>query len=320
MVETKKMLLETLKWPTMYPQIFDKCPLRLRSGILLYGYPGCGKTMLANAVAKECGLNFISVKGPELLNKYIGASEKAVRDLFERARGCKPCCLFFDEFDSVAPQRGHDNSGVTDRVVNQLLTEMDGAEGLDGVYVLAATSRPEMIDPALLRPGRLDKAIFCDIPNYEERLDIIRTVKETIVLSPEINVGIIATKTQGCSGADIQSLLYAAHLSAINERIATQSLNESVETSSHPFAVVQGDVDRAIVQDELNVIVGRKQNTNKKYIKEKIIVTEKHMNSALSNCRPSLRNEEFLKLKHSYLKFQGVEQPKKEVGIRALYG
>jgi peroxin-1 len=139
MTKTKEMLLQTLKWPTMYPQIFQHCPLRLRSGILLYGYPGCGKTMLASAVAKECGLNFISVKGPELLNKYIGQSEKQVRDLFERARQCAPCCLFFDEFDSIAPTRGHDNSGVTDRVVNQLLTEMDGAQGLQGVYVLAAT-------------------------------------------------------------------------------------------------------------------------------------------------------------------------------------
>jgi peroxin-1 len=139
MSSTKELLLQTLKWPTKYPQIFKQCPLRLRSGILLYGYPGCGKTMLASAVAKECGLNFISVKGPELLNKYIGQSEKQVRDLFERARQCAPCCLFFDEFDSIAPTRGHDNSGVTDRVVNQLLTEMDGAQGLQGVFVLAAT-------------------------------------------------------------------------------------------------------------------------------------------------------------------------------------
>ncbi|KAF0478531.1 AAA-domain-containing protein [Gigaspora margarita] len=125
--ETRKVLLETLEWPTKY-------------ALLLYGFPGCGKTLLASAVAKECGLNFISVKGPKLLNKYIGASEKSVRDLFERAQAAKPCALFFDEFDSIAPKRGHDSTGVTDRVVNQMLTQMDGAEGLDGVYVLAATS------------------------------------------------------------------------------------------------------------------------------------------------------------------------------------
>ncbi|KAJ1651201.1 Peroxisome biosynthesis protein pex1 [Dispira simplex] len=137
--ETKRALVETLELPTRYAKIFNQSPLRLRSGILLYGYPGCGKTLLASAVAKECGLNFIYVKGPEILNKYIGASEQSVRDLFKRASAAKPCVLFFDELDSVAPRRGHDNTGVTDRVVNQFLTEMDGAEGLQGVYVLAAT-------------------------------------------------------------------------------------------------------------------------------------------------------------------------------------
>ena len=139
---------------------------------MLFGYPGCGKTLLASAVARECSLNFVSVKGPELLNKYIGASEKSIRDLFERAKAAKPCVLFFDEFDSIAPRRGHDSTGVTDRIVNQLLTEMDGAEGLDGVYVLAATSRPDLIDPALLRPGRLDKSIICGVPNESERLEV----------------------------------------------------------------------------------------------------------------------------------------------------
>ncbi|CAG8648273.1 4579_t:CDS:10, partial [Paraglomus occultum] len=169
--EPRRILLETLEWPTKYASIFENCPLRLRSGLLLYGYPGCGKTLLASAVAKECGLNFISVKGPELLNKYIGASEKSVRDLFEKAQAAKPCVLFFDEFDSIAPKRGHDSTGVTDRVVNQMLTQMDGAEGLDGVYVLAATSRPDLIDPALLRPGRLDKSLFCNMPTLDERIE-----------------------------------------------------------------------------------------------------------------------------------------------------
>ncbi|CCO29321.1 Peroxisome biosynthesis protein PAS1 AltName: Full=Peroxin-1 [Rhizoctonia solani AG-1 IB] len=128
----RRVLRETLEWPTKYGAIFAKCPLRLRSGLLLYGYPGCGKTLLASAVAKECGLNFISVKGPELLNKYIGQSEQSVRDIFDRASAAKPCVLFLDEFDSIAPKRGHDSTGVTDRVVNQMLTQMDGAEGLDG--------------------------------------------------------------------------------------------------------------------------------------------------------------------------------------------
>ncbi|KAK7431079.1 Peroxisome biosynthesis protein pex1 [Neonectria magnoliae] len=220
--ETRQVLLETLQYPTKYAPIFAQCPLRLRSGLLLYGYPGCGKTLLASAVAGECGLNFISVKGPEILNKYIGASEKSVRDLFDRASAAKPCVLFFDEFDSIAPKRGHDSTGVTDRVVNQLLTQMDGAEGLSGVYVLAATSRPDLIDPALLRPGRLDKSLLCDMPNLEDRVDIIKALFEKVRLADELiesdePLTDIARRTEGFSGADIQALVSNAQLEAIHD-------------------------------------------------------------------------------------------------------
>ncbi|KAG9827269.1 AAA-domain-containing protein, partial [Aureobasidium melanogenum] len=223
--ETRQTLLETLQYPTTYAPIFAQCPLRLRSGLLLYGYPGCGKTLLASAVAGECGLNFISVKGPEILNKYIGASEKSVRDLFDRAEAARPCVLFFDEFDSIAPKRGHDSTGVTDRVVNQLLTQMDGAEGLSGVYVLAATSRPDLIDPALLRPGRLDKSLLCDMPNMDDRIDILRAVTGNLKIEPNIldasnenrSILEIARQTQGYSGADLQAVMYNAHLEAIHD-------------------------------------------------------------------------------------------------------
>ena len=224
--ETRRILLETLQYPTTYAPIFAQCPLRLRSGLLLYGYPGCGKTLLASAVAGECGLNFISVKGPEILNKYIGASEKSVRDLFERAESARPCVLFFDEFDSIAPKRGHDSTGVTDRVVNQLLTQMDGAEGLSGVYVLAATSRPDLIDPALLRPGRLDKSLICDLPDLDDRLDILQALGKTLKLKPSIlasktnrqeTLVELAHRTEGYSGADLQAVLYNAHLEAVHD-------------------------------------------------------------------------------------------------------
>ena len=216
---TRNTLLETLLYPTKYAPIFAKSPLRLRSGLLLYGYPGCGKTLLASAVAGECNLNFISVKGPEILNKYIGASEKSVRDLFERAQAARPCVLFFDEFDSIAPKRGHDSTGVTDRVVNQMLTQMDGAEGLEGVYVLAATSRPDLIDPALLRPGRLDKSLLCDMPDVGDREQILRAVSEKLSLRDIVanRLRIIAEKTEGFSGADLQALMYNAHLDAIHD-------------------------------------------------------------------------------------------------------
>lgn len=219
---TRRVLLETLQYPTKYAPIFAQCPLRLRSGLLLYGFPGCGKTLLASAVAGECGLNFISVKGPEILNKYIGASEKSVRDLFERAQAARPCVLFFDEFDSIAPKRGHDSTGVTDRVVNQLLTQMDGAEGLSGVYVLAATSRPDLIDPALLRPGRLDKSLLCDFPSLEDRIDIITALAKKVRLSDEVLEGReemaeLGRLTEGFSGADLQALVSNAQLEAIHD-------------------------------------------------------------------------------------------------------
>ncbi|KAL4871933.1 hypothetical protein BDV12DRAFT_163388, partial [Aspergillus spectabilis] len=223
--ETRKMLLETLQYPTKYAPIFAQCPLRLRSGLLLYGFPGCGKTLLASAVAGECGLNFISVKGPEILNKYIGASEKSVRDLFERAQAARPCVLFFDEFDSIAPKRGHDSTGVTDRVVNQLLTQMDGAEGLSGVYVLAATSRPDLIDPALLRPGRLDKSLLCDMPNHADRADIIQAVSKKLLMDDEVVTRLdeVAARTQGFSGADLQAVVYNAHLEAVHDALGDRS-------------------------------------------------------------------------------------------------
>ncbi|ORZ24946.1 P-loop containing nucleoside triphosphate hydrolase protein [Lobosporangium transversale] len=217
--ETRKVLLETLEWPTKYSSIFSQCPLRLRSGLLLFGHPGCGKTLLASAVAKECGLNFISVKGPELLNKYIGASEKSVRDLFERAQAAKPCVLFFDEFDSIAPKRGHDSTGVTDRVVNQMLTQMDGAEGLDGVYVLAATSRPDLIDPALLRPGRLDKSLLCGMPNVQDRFEILTCLARKMEVAEDVDLMEVARRTEGLTGADLQAVLYNAHLEAIRVAI-----------------------------------------------------------------------------------------------------
>ena len=239
---TREILLETLQYPTKYAPIFAQCPLRLRSGLLLYGYPGCGKTLLASAVAGECDLNFISVKGPEILNKYIGASEKSVRDLFERAVAARPCVLFFDEFDSIAPKRGHDSTGVTDRVVNQLLTQMDGAEGLSGVYVLAATSRPDLIDPALLRPGRLDKSLLCDMPSEDDRMDIMLVLSKKLRVSSDVldsktpsqTLAEIARITEGYSGADLQALVYNAQLEAIHDVLGNDKRSARDHKSEKP--------------------------------------------------------------------------------------
>ncbi|CCL98466.1 uncharacterized protein FIBRA_00464 [Fibroporia radiculosa] len=325
--ETKRVLRETLEWPTKYGPIFVQSPLRLRSGLLLYGYPGCGKTLLASAVAKECGLNFISIKGPELLNKYIGASEKSVRDLFERASAAKPCVLFFDEFDSIAPKRGHDSTGVTDRVVNQMLTQMDGAEGLDGVYVLAATSRPDLIDSALLRPGRLDKSLLCDMPDEQDRKEILAALSRKITFASSVDLDQIAQDTEGFSGADLQALVYNAHLEVIHDTISSHATkkgqphlngtNESPvdrEPEDLRYTVLGGDnttrkvlsrADEAALQRRLQRILskptasksgsGRNQGVDPPPKHE---VSQEHLHRVLGTTRPSVPQEERLRLRH----------------------
>ncbi|XP_010274105.1 PREDICTED: peroxisome biogenesis protein 1 [Nelumbo nucifera] len=215
--DIRKAIQEMVELPSQFPNIFAHAPLRLRSNVLLYGPPGCGKTHVVGAAAAACSLRFISVKGPELLNKYIGASEQAVRDIFSKAAAAAPCLLFFDEFDSIAPKRGHDNTGVTDRVVNQLLTELDGVEVLTGVFVFAATSRPDLLDAALLRPGRLDRLLFCDFPSWHERVDILTVLSRKLPLAGDIDLNAIASITEGFSGADLQALLSDAQLASVHE-------------------------------------------------------------------------------------------------------
>ncbi|KAM9824107.1 peroxisomal ATPase PEX1 [Neosynchiropus ocellatus] len=244
LTEVRQQLMDTILLPAKYPVLFANLPIRHRSGILLYGAPGTGKTLLARAVAQDSGMNFISIKGPELLSKYIGASEQGVRDVFQRAQAAKPCILFFDEFDSLAPRRGHDSTGVTDRVVNQLLTQLDGVEGLQGVYVLAATSRPDLIDPALLRPGRLDKSLYCPPPDLvsenpdgdsrgegtgfitllyfkDARLEILKALSVGVRLAPDVDLEQLAAATERFTGADLKALLYNAQLEAINSSLGS---------------------------------------------------------------------------------------------------
>ncbi|KAH1014300.1 hypothetical protein HUJ04_003156 [Dendroctonus ponderosae] len=231
--DVKNVLIESLMWPAKYPNIFSHAPLRLQSGILLYGPPGTGKTLIAGAAARQCGLRLISIKGPELLSKYIGASEQGVRDVFDKAQLGKPCILFFDEFDSLAPRRGHDNTGVTDRVVNQLLTQLDGVEALTGVCVLAATSRPDLLDPALLRPGRLDKQLICSMPNYDDRLEILNILSSKLDLAEDVKMEEIAQKTEGYSGADLQSVLFTAQISTMKDCVSTDSIEAQPLKTSH---------------------------------------------------------------------------------------
>mmetsp|Transcript_10249 Transcript_10249/g.21722 ORF Transcript_10249/g.21722 Transcript_10249/m.21722 type:complete len:841 (+) Transcript_10249:267-2789(+) len=207
--------------PIRNPEKFQALGIPLPAGVMLYGPPGCGKTLLAKAIANESGANFISVKGPELLDKYVGESERSVRLVFERARASSPCVVFFDELDSLCPKRGGDSSGggVSERVVNQLLTEMDGLESRRSVFVIAATNRPELIDPAMMRPGRLDKLLYVTLPEPEDRVSILKAISTNINFSPDVDLHKIGTSphAEGYSGADCAALLREAGLAVLKE-------------------------------------------------------------------------------------------------------
>jgi len=210
-LKSAKVILEkTVIWPMRYPEIYSSIGIKMAKGVLLYGVPGTGKTLLAESIASFSNINYIQVKGPELLSKYIGSSEQNVRDVFLRAQSAKPCLIFFDEFDSLAPRRGHDSTGVTDRVVNQLLTQMDGVEGLNGVWIIAATSRPDLVDPALLRPGRIDKLVHCPLPSISDREDILIKLTSKLCINKSVDWSEVAKKCPGFSGADLKAVLYTA--------------------------------------------------------------------------------------------------------------
>lgn len=278
--KVKKIIQQIILWPSKYKEIYKNYSLKPQTNILLYGAPGTGKTLLASVVANECGLNFISIKGPELLSKYIGASEQAVRDLFKRAATAKPCILFFDEFDSIAPRRGHDSTGVTDRVVNQLLTQLDGVESLEGVHVLAATSRPELIDPALLRPGRLDKCLLCPLPDKEERVEILHCLSSKLPLCDDIDFQGIASLTEHFSGADLQALLYTAHIDALHDiqYSSTKHYTTSLEDSDYCRASAKY-LYMPIFEEGLKTL---SYEDGKKLIQDVTVVHDKYFEGACS--------------------------------------
>ena len=211
--------------PILNPDRFRQIGLSAPAGVLLYGPPGCGKTLVARAVSNESKANFISIKGPELLNKYVGESEKAVRQLFKRANSSAPCVIFFDELDSLCPKRGSENNTSSERVVNQLLTEMDGLEERRGVFVIAATNRPDIIDPAMLRPGRLDKLLYVPLPSKEDRNQILNTICRKVPLSNEVDLKKISLDPQceGYSGADLSALVREAQMNALRNQILREN-------------------------------------------------------------------------------------------------
>jgi transitional endoplasmic reticulum ATPase len=234
--QVKEELVEAIEWPLKHADLFTEADVQPPKGILLYGPPGTGKTMIAKAVATTSEANFISIKGPELISKWVGESEKGVREVFRKARQAAPCVVFFDELDAIAPRRGgsEGDSHVTERVISQMLTEMDGLEDLKGVVVIGATNRPDIIDEALLRPGRFDRMLEVPVPDKEARKQIFHIHTKKKPLDSDVNLDRLVELTEGMTGADITALVNAAAMSAIKEHV-TQKTGTKLKISMNHF-------------------------------------------------------------------------------------
>lgn len=243
----KEHLMETVQWPLQYAHLFQQAGIKPSKGVLLYGPPGCGKTLLAKAIATECRINFISVKGPSLLSRYVGESERGVREVFRKGRQAAPCIIFFDEIDALVPVRSlsSSDSHVAERVLSQFLTELDGIEELKGVLVLAATNRMDMLDPAVLRPGRFDEIIEIPLPDEYERKEIFAVHLKKKPLSPEISLDLLASKTEGFMGAQIASLCNKAALRAVSRAVES---GKSGPSEKPMVCLEAGDLDWALTQ------------------------------------------------------------------------
>jgi transitional endoplasmic reticulum ATPase len=246
----KQELREAVEWPLKFRHVFEKLGIKPPKGLLLYGPPGTGKTLLAKAVANESNANFITVKGPEILNKWVGESEKAIREIFRKARQVSPSIIFFDEIDAIAPRRGqHFDSGVTERIVNQILTEIDGIEDLTDVVVIAATNRPDIIDPALLRPGRFDRTIFVPLPDKEARLQILEVHTRNVPLAKNVDLKKLAEMTEGYSGADLEALVREAVILAMRDAYEKGKMEELEEVSWKYFEEALKKVKPSVTKD-----------------------------------------------------------------------
>ena len=219
--DVRRRLVEAVEWPIKYPELFKQAGVRPPKGLLLAGPPGVGKTLIAKAVANESGVNVISVKGPALMSKYVGESEQGVRELFHKARLASPCIIFLDEVDSIIPVRGESSgdSHVAERVLSQFLSEMDGLEELKGVFVMGATNRADMIDPAMLRPGRFDEIVELPLPDEEARREILAVHLRSKPLGADINAEELAARCDGASGAELAAVCNRAALCALRRAV-----------------------------------------------------------------------------------------------------
>lgn len=269
--DVKRELHETVQYPVEHADKYIKFGMHPSKGVLFYGPPGCGKTLLAKAIANECGANFISIKGPELLTQWFGESEANVRELFDKARAASPCILMFDEIDSIAKTRGSGGPGSSeagDRVINQILTEIDGVGARKNVFVIGATNRPDIIDPAVIRPGRLDQLIYIPLPDLESRISIFKAALRKAPVDPSINIEVLARSTHGFSGADITEICTSASKLAIREAILAE-------------------------EDRLKKVkAGEMEEDEGKMRPEDMIITKRHFNFAMSKARRSVSEQQ----------------------------
>lgn len=279
-------------YPIEHPEKFAKFGMSPSKGVLFYGPPGCGKTLLAKAVANECSSNFISVKGPELLTMWFGESEGNVREVFDKARAASPCVLFFDELDSVGVARssggGGDAGGAGDRVLNQLLTEMDGAGAKKNLFFIGATNRPAILDEALIRPGRLDQLIYIPLPDQVARVGIIKAVLRKSPIAQNVTLEHLAALCEGFSGADMTELCQRATKAAIRESIAAEEQRKQL---------MQGDGDADMeMEDPVPVI------------------TRAHFEEAMANARRSVTDSDLIKFEQFRCKFDTAYAAKQGAG------
>jgi len=306
--DTKQELQEAIEWPMKYPALYEKLGHKMPHGILLHGASGTGKTMLAKAVATESEANFVSVRGPELLSKWVGESERGIREIFKRARQSSPCVVFFDEIDSIAPIRGAGaETQVTERVVSQLLTELDGMQEMHGVVVLAATNRADMIDPALLRPGRFDKIIQIPLPDKESRKKILEINAEEIPFekdpnSPDyVNFSKLAEATDGFSGADVAAIANTAVSFVIHEHLDKYAMGgqaktkvtetivteKKIPTKNADLIVEEKDVRRSLSVEDEKAAQAKEEKEISKVEKsaDSAKVTMRHFEDAIKKVR-----------------------------------
>merc|ERR1712070_858023 len=296
--KTKRELQEMILYPIEHPEKFEKFGMQPSRGVLFYGPPGCGKTLLAKAVANECQANFISVKGPELLTMWFGESEANVREVFDKARSAAPCILFFDELDSIAKARGAslgDAGGAGDRVMNQLLTEMDGVNAQKLVFFVGATNRPDIIDPALMRPGRLDSLIYIGLPDFEARVSVLQANFRKSPVDPTVDYEYFADRTEGFSGADIAAVCKSAAKTAIRGSIHKERLKIEAKEKKRAEAEEKGEEYESEEEEEEEFIP---------------FITKEMIMSALSVARRSVSKadlEKYMKYKRDMERRLGMD-------------